>query len=258
MLVDTHIMFSFMPCKGGVSITHSFYSGRQREQFPISTETMFLSLNFPNMAYWWWWLKNFFVLKYVWISKEQSQINERGDEIYIYIYIFIQFYICYDGFHLSKQQGWLWLQYIFHCLVSTLHASLHRVDFDVRYACSVLSPFYFGFPLKYIQKDSKMMCAVQKLQEQMKSSAFLLMAVTERWWAGHGCRPSVMAGNWSLENRHVFLSSLRELCLLLAFTVCHAAERHGYHFFPSCPSRHISLSHTRHLKEETCHPPLHT
>lgn len=167
-------------------------------------------------------------------------------------------YICYDGFHLSKQQGWLWLQYIFHCLVSTLHASLHRVDFDVRYACSVLSPFYFGFPLKYIQKDSKMMCAVQKLQEQMKSSAFLLMAVTERWWAGHGCRPSVMAGNWSLENRHVFLSSLRELCLLLAFTVCHAAERHGYHFFPSCPSRHISLSHTRHLKEETCHPPLHT
>lgn len=65
----------------------------------------------------------------------------------------------------------------------------------------------------------------------MKSSVFPMMAVTERWWAGHGCHPSVMAGNWSLEKRHVFLSSLRELCLLLAFTVCHTAERHGYTHF---------------------------
>lgn len=141
MLVDTHIMFSFMPCKGGVSITHSFYSGRQREQFPISTETMFLSLNFPNMAYWWWWLKNFFVLKYVWISKEQSQINERGDEIYIYIYIYSVLYMLWwfspqqaarlavtavyfplPCFHPSRlaTQGWLWRQVCMFCFKSIL------------------------------------------------------------------------------------------------------------------------------------------
>lgn len=114
------------------------------------------------------------------------------------------------------------------------------------------------------------MCVVQKPQEQMKSSAFLLMVVTERWWAGHGCRPSVMAGNWSLENRHVFLSSLRELCLLLAFTVCHAAERHGYtlsfhtffhpahhgifhsHILDTSKRKHVILLSTHSAKRPQC------
>ncbi|KAE8296270.1 hypothetical protein D5F01_LYC05024 [Larimichthys crocea] len=70
----------------------------------------------------------------------------------------------------------------------------------------------------------------------------------ERGWAGHGSHPRVMAGSWSLENQYVFLSSLRELCLSLAITVCHTTERRG-HTFSSHASFHpghdgISLPHT--------------
>lgn len=84
--------------------------------------------------------------------------------------------------------------------------------------------------------------------DQIKSSVFLLMAVAERGWAGHGSHPRVMAGSWSLENQYVFLSSLRELCLSLAITVCHTTERRG-HTFSSHASFHpghdgISLPHT--------------
>lgn len=75
------------------------------------------------------------------------------------------------------------------------------------------------------------------LPDQFKSSVFLLTAVTERAWAGHGWRPRVMAGSWSLENQYVFLSSLRELCLSLAITVCHATEGRG-HTLPSHASFH--------------------
>lgn len=101
----------------------------------------------------------------------------------------------------------------------------------------------------------------KKPQDQIKSpvSSWLL---EQWWWAGHGSYPRVVAGSWSLENQYVFLSSLRELCLLLSIAVCHAAERCG-HTFSSQASLHIAHDgmtppRSPHHKRQTCHPPLHT
>lgn len=116
-------------------------------------------------------------------------------------------------------------QHVFHPSTSTLHISLHRADF--RYSCHALfGPFYWVSPWRTSRKMTGW--CIQKPPDQIKSSVFLLMGITGRRWAGHGWHPRVIAGSWSLENRHVFLSSLRELCLSLAITVCHATECCGH------------------------------
>lgn len=92
-------------------------------------------------------------------------------------------------------------------------------------------PILIGFPPEVLPERRR--DDVSKIPPyRIKSPVFLLMAVTERGWAGHGWHPRVMAGSWSLEKQYVFLSSLRELCLSLAITVCHATERRGHTLSP--------------------------
>lgn len=81
---------------------------------------------------------------------------------------------------------------------------------------------------------------------QIKSKA---PCFSERGWAGHGYSPSVMAESPSLEKRHAFLPSLRELCLFLAFTVCYTTERHAHtiffrHFSTLTIAAQASLKHS--------------
>lgn len=135
--------------------------------------------------------------------------------------------------------------------------------YQVCLSCSFWPIFNWVSPWSTSRKTTGW--CIKKPPDQIKSSVFLLMAmaVTERGWAVHGSRPRVMAGSWSLENQYVFLSSLREPCLSLAITVCHATERRGHTLslscvFPSWPWWHSPPSHTQHLKRETCHPSLLT
>lgn len=101
-------------------------------------------------------------------------------------------------------------------------ASIHRLTaqswFHVCMSCSFWT-FYWVSPWN-ISKTMVMMYHNGSGLNQRRCVP--LCAYTGRRWAGHGWRPRVIAGSWSLEKRHVFLSSLREPCLPLAITVCHA------------------------------------
>lgn len=101
--------------------------------------------------------------------------------------------------------------------------------------CSCMAGYNWVFPWRRSRKWAGW--CVKRPPDQIQSSVFLLFAFTEWGWAGHGSHPRVMAGSWSLENQCVFLSSLRELCLSLAITVCHATEARG-HTFSSHTSSH--------------------
>lgn len=111
-----------------------------------------------------------------------------------------------------------------HPSTSTLHASLHRAD--SRYACCALfSCFLIGFPPWSTSKNTTDVSKASKSNQKPCVSL-------------HSCSWVRASRAWLTSQSHVgelesgepvcLLSSLRELCLSLAITVCHATECRGH------------------------------
>lgn len=115
--------------------------------------------------------------------------------------------------------------------VSTIYCICHfpASPTDFRYVCCALFGPIFNWDSPWCSSRKTTGWCIKKPPDQIKSSVFLLMAWTERGWAGHGSYPRVMAGSWSHgEPVCLPLLSLREFCLSLAITVCHATECRGH------------------------------